>query len=274
LNSTELVIFTDLDGTFLDPYTYSYDASLATFRKLQSLRIPLIFCSSKTRNEIEPLWRELDLRDPFIVENGGAVYFQSDYFPFPVENSKMRDEFHVLELGERVDVMRRALRDAEQNFHVQLRWFGEMSTKEISQLTGLPRENAKAASEREYDEPFIVNQINYGRLFTALRTKGFKITQGDRFFHLSRGSDKGKATRRVVELYQRVHSSVQSVGLGNAANDLLMLREVNKAILIRKPDRSWDSVVTQNLPGIQKTMAIGPEGWSEAIEEMLRAEAP
>jgi mannosyl-3-phosphoglycerate phosphatase len=266
-----LVIFTDLDGTFLNPYNYRYDASLTALRKLQSLRIPLIFCSSKTRNEIEPLWRELDLRDPFIVENGGAVYFQPDYFPFPVENSKMRDNFLLLELGEPVDVVRHALREAEQNFHVRIRSFGEMTNKEISQLTGLPKESAKAASEREYDEPFVVYQINYGRLFTALRTKGFRITQGDRFFHLSRGSDKGKGTRRVLELYRRVNPSVRSVGLGDAANDLLMLREVNKPILVRKPDRSWDSVVTQNLAGIQKTMGIGPEGWSEAVEEILRS---
>ena len=273
MNSPGLVIITDLDGTLLDPQTYSYESSLRTLRKLQALNIPIVLCSSKTCSEMEPLWHELNLRDPFIVENGGAIFFLPDYFPFAVENAKVRGKFHVLELGQRIDVLRPALMEASQSQHVPIRSFGDMSIQEISQLTGLSRKHAQAASEREYDEPFIVRQINYGRLFTALRTKGFKITQGDRFFHFSRGSDKGKATRKLMELYQRVNSSVRSVGLGDAGLDLPMLREVNTPILIRKPDRSWDSTITQNLTGIKKTLKIGPEGWSEAVEEILKTEA-
>ncbi|HZA57040.1 MAG TPA: HAD-IIB family hydrolase [Candidatus Udaeobacter sp.] len=271
MNSPQLVIVSDLDGTLLDRQTYSYEASLPTLRKLQALRIPLVFCSSKTRSEMEPLWHELELKDPFIVENGGAIFFLPDYFPFPIENAKVRGKFHILELGERLDVLRPALLEGAQNHHVSIRSFGEMTVQEISQLTGLPRKNAQAASEREYDEPFIVRQINYGRLFTALRTKGFRITQGDRFFHLSRGSDKGKATRKVLELYRRIHPAIRSVGLGDSGPDLPMLREVETPILIRKSDRSWDSTITQNLAGIKKTMKLGPAGWSEAVEQILSA---
>ncbi|HYY26220.1 MAG TPA: hypothetical protein VE689_12040, partial [Candidatus Udaeobacter sp.] len=166
---------------------------------------------------------------------------------------------------------RSALQEAAQTQHVPVQSFGEMTIQEISQLTGLPRKAAQAASEREYDEPFIVRQINYGRLFTALRTKGFKVTQGDRFYHLSRGSDKGKATKKLLDLYRQNEPTVRSVGLGNAGHDLAMLREVNTPILIRNPDRSWDSTITQNMGGIKKTMKIGAEGWSEAIEGVLKA---
>ena len=271
MNSPRLVIISDLDGTLLDRQTYSYEASLPTLRKLQASRIPLVFCSSKTRSEMEPLWHELNLRDPFIVENGGAIFFLPDYFPFPVENAKVRGKFHILELGERLDVLRPALLEGAQNHHVSIRSFGEMTIQEISQLTGLPRKSAQAASDREYDEPFIVKQINYGRLFTALRTKGFKITEGDRFFHLTRGSDKGKATRKLLELYRRINPVIRSIGLGDSGQDLSMLREVNTPILIRKSDRSWDSTITQNLAGIKKTMKLGPDGWSEAVEEVLSA---
>ena len=271
MNSTPLVIITDLDGTFLDYQTYSYEASLPTLRKLQSLKIPVVLCSSKTRSEMEPLWHELGLRDPFIVENGGAIFFPPDYFPFTLENVRVRGKFHMLELGQKIGVLRSALQEAAQSQHVPVQSFGEMTIQEISQLTGLPRKDAQAASEREYDEPFIVRQINYGRLFTALRTKGFKVTQGDRFYHLSRGSDKGKATKKLLDLYRQTEPAIGSVGLGNAGHDLAMLREVDTPILVRNPDRSWDSTITQNMAGIKKTMKIGPEGWSEAIEGVLKA---
>jgi mannosyl-3-phosphoglycerate phosphatase len=273
LNATPLIVVTDLDGTLLDQQSYSYEASLPALRKLQSLKIPVVLCSSKTRSEMEPLWHELGLRDPFIVENGGAIYFPPDYFPFSVENVSSRGKFQMLELGQHIDVLRSALQEAAQSQHVPIQSFGEMTIQEISQLTSLPRKNAQAASEREYDEPFVVRQINYGRLFTALRTKGFKITQGDRFYHLSRGSDKGKATKKVLDLYRQTDPSIRSVGLGNAGHDLAMLREVDTPILIRNPDRSWDSTITQNMAGIKKTMKTGPEGWSEAIEGILKAGA-
>lgn len=269
MNSTPLVIITDLDGTLLDQRTYSYEASLPAIRKVQSLEVPLILCSSKTRREMEPLWKELKLKDPFIVENGGAIYFPPDYFPFPVENSKPKGDLHALELGQRIELIRRALVEAAHRLHVNIQPFGEMKVEEICELTGLSKDNARAAAKREYDEPFVLKQANSPRLFTALRTKGFKITLGDRFYHLSWGSDKGKAVKTLLDLYRRVNQSLRSVGLGNSANDLPFLRQVDRPILIRNPDRTWDSTITQNIAGIEKTLAIGPAGWREAVERVL-----
>ena len=269
MNSPALVIITDLDGTLLDQRTYSYEACLAAIRKVRSLEVPLILCSSKTRSEMEPLWKELKLKDPFIVENGGAIYVMPDYFPFPIENLKIKNGLRALELGQSINVIRRALIEAAHRLHVNVRCFGEMKVEEICHLTGLSKDNARAATKREYDEPFVVRQGNYARLFTALRTKGFKITPGDRFYHLSYGSDKGKAVKTVLDLYRRVNASVRSVGLGNSANDLPFLRHVDRPILIRNPDRTWDSTITQNIAGIEKPLGIGPAGWREAVEKIL-----
>ncbi len=264
-----LVVITDLDGSLLDQLTYSYDASLPALARLRSLDIPLVLCSSKTRSEIEPIWEELGLSDPFIVENGGAIYFRPDYFPFPIENTSHVRGLEKFELGQSVDVLRRALTDAARQFRVHVRCFGDMSLAEICRLTGLSQENARNAADREYDEPFIVERSDYQRLFTAIRTKGLKITVGDRFFHLTCGSDKGRATKLLLEWYRRWNPFVTSAGLGNSPNDLPFLLEVDHPILIRNPDGTWDSVVVQNVSRLQRTLKIGPEGWSEAIEELL-----
>ncbi len=52
-------------------------------RNLQSLDIPIVFCSSKTRAEQQVYREELGINAPFIVENGGAVYIPKDYFRLP-----------------------------------------------------------------------------------------------------------------------------------------------------------------------------------------------
>jgi len=74
------IIFTDLDGTLLDSDTYSYEKAKIALQLLKKRRIPLIFCTSKTRAEIE-FWRdEVGNYDPFISENGGGIFIPKDYF--------------------------------------------------------------------------------------------------------------------------------------------------------------------------------------------------
>src|SRR5262245_33401499 len=79
-----VVIFSDLDGTLLDPVTGSAGAALDAIGMLDRARIPLIFCSSKTRAEILLVQQELGVHHPFIAENGGALYIPEGYFNFDV----------------------------------------------------------------------------------------------------------------------------------------------------------------------------------------------
>ena len=50
---SDMLVFTDLDGTLLDHHDYSYDAALPTLRRLKKANIPLIFNTSKTAAEVE-----------------------------------------------------------------------------------------------------------------------------------------------------------------------------------------------------------------------------
>ena len=66
-------IVTDLDGTLMDE---NYDISPArkTLNLLSELDIPVIPCTSKTASEVRYFRKQNRLFDPFIVENGEAVY--------------------------------------------------------------------------------------------------------------------------------------------------------------------------------------------------------
>jgi mannosyl-3-phosphoglycerate phosphatase len=269
-NNTRLIVFTDVDGTLLDQNSHRYQASLPALRKLQSLKMPVILCSSKTRAEVEPVWRELALEEPYIFENGGAICLTAGYFPFDVQGARSDGKLNIVELGSRSDELRAGLAEAARRLHIRVRSFGAINAKDIVELTGLTRQQVQAAAQREYDEPFLIDEPNReSMLATALRMKGFTVTRGERFFHLTRGSDKGKAARLLTELYRRDGGSWVPVGLGNSANDLALLLAVERPILIRNPDRSWDSTITQSIPGIRKTMSIGPEGWAESVEKLL-----
>ena len=74
INKTKMWwIVTDIDGTLMD-HNYDMTPALATIRMLQELSIPIIPCTSKTASEVRDIRSKIKLKDPFIVENGGAVY--------------------------------------------------------------------------------------------------------------------------------------------------------------------------------------------------------
>jgi mannosyl-3-phosphoglycerate phosphatase len=269
LNPTHLIVITDLDGTLLDEQSYRYDASLPAVRTLQALGIPLVLCSSKTGCEMVRLWRELGLRDPFICENGGAVWFPKGYFPFPVSEATARGDLETISLGTDITIVRHALRESAASLALRVRSFGAMSAEEVSRLTGLPRDQASLALQREYDEPFIVEGDGAERLFAALRDRGLTVTFGGRLFHVTGGHDKGRAVKLLQALYRRKDPACFSVGLGNSGNDLPLLREVDRPILIRNAGGSYDAEVLLAMPEIEKTREPGPAGWSAAIAQVL-----
>lgn len=268
---SRLIVITDLDGTLLDENTYGYQASLPAIQRLKSLGVPLILCSSKTHGEILPLWKELALKDPFIVENGGAIYCPTRYFPFLLPGFKSRRSFKVLELGTDVVELRRVLKETAARCRAAVRSFGSMSVDETCALTGLTKDQARLAAKREYDEPFLVDGGDREKLFRALIGKGFTLTHGDRFFHLIGSHSKGNAVRILLDLYRQRERNFMSVGLGNSANDLPLLLQVDRPILIRKQDGSYDSGVTRAMPHIEKSREIGPLGWREAIDGIVKA---
>ena len=76
IENSSIWVVTDVDGTLMD---HSYDLSPAreTIKKLQKLSIPVILCTSKTASEVKVIRKELNLTDPYIVENGAAIYGES-----------------------------------------------------------------------------------------------------------------------------------------------------------------------------------------------------
>ncbi len=268
-----MVVFTDLDGTLLDDSTYSFDAAREALDELRARSIPIVVVSSKTRAEIEPLRSRLRNEHPFIVENGGAVFVPSNYFPFQLMAATAHDQYHIVSLGTSYPRLRRALKEIEQELDVELRGYGDMPVEEVVTRAGLSRQEAELAKQRDYDEPFVVEseRCTLDALTQAITARGLRWTKGDRFHHLMGIQDKGQAVQYLIECYRRLadhhRDRLITVGIGNSLNDLPMLKAVDRPVLVQQHDGSYEPDI--ELPGLIRAPGLGPIGWNRAMLSLL-----
>lgn len=266
------VVFTDLDGTLLDHTTYSFEPARPAIGALAAAGVPVVFCTSKTRAETERWRLALENTHPFIVENGGAVYVPERYFPFEVKFDRTDAGYGILELGKPYAELRRVLAVIRDRTGLGLRGFGDMTLEEIAERCGFTLEDAALAAKREYDEPFVAaDSVTLPRVAREAEAEGLRVVSGGRFHHLVGASDKGRAVSALRALYARAQGKVRSVGVGDSLNDEPMLRAVDVPILVRKPRGGYADAI--DLPGLVLAPYAGPEGWREAILELLRGEA-
>ena len=247
------LVATDLDGTLLDGASYEFDPDRPAVEALRRAGITLVLCSSKTRAEMVPLAAAIGATGPLVVENGGAVVHPGGSVRvLGVERARLVAELPGV------------ARDAG----VRVRPFAEMSAGEVAALTALAEDQAERALQREYDEPFLVEDppgrspAVDARLQRAARRRGLLVSRGGRFHHLTGPTDKGTALRAIL---REEPADGDVVGLGDAPNDLPLLLAATRPILMPRPDGTLDPDLAAGLPGAERAPGPGPGGWSRAV---------
>ncbi len=254
------IIFTDLDGTLLDHDTYSFKKATLALGLLKKNKIPLIICTSKTRSEIEFYRRKLRNKDPFISENGGAIFIPKDYFDFKFKYNKKDNRYYIIELGTDYKKLVNVLKKIKKN----VIGFSDMSIKDVAKDTGLSLNEARLAKKREYDEAFkILNKKDEKDILRLIKKDKLNYTKGGRYYHLMGKSDKGKAVMILSRLFKRKFGRIRTIGLGDSRNDFEMLNNVDKGYLVRRKDKGYSS------EKYIKAKGIGPVGWNKAVKKVL-----
>ncbi|MEC4673928.1 MAG: HAD-IIB family hydrolase [Nitrospirota bacterium] len=266
----QLIILTDLDGSLLDSDTFEPAAAKSAIDELNARNVPVIFCTSKTHEEVEPIRHTLANTAPFIVENGGAIYLPLDYFPEIPTRSQQRGEFHVIEFGTSYGKLREGLRTIEHKVGIRLKGFGDMTLDEVVATTGLSPIQAMAAQQREYDEPFLVSDPS--KMFEIRHEAGqldLLVVVAGRFAHLVGGTHKGPACRVLLDLYRKHWGEIITAAFGDSLNDLPMLEQVDHPYLVEQRGGGYrEGIAFKNLTRLE---GIGPEGWAKGVFQLIES---
>ncbi len=279
-----LIVFSDIDGTLIDLTTFEMAPAMEGVNFLKENGIPLILCSAKTRAEQEKIRERMGIRDPFIVENGGAIYIPRGYFPsFPKKetlsllrrekiNLLSQGDYEVIALGREYYYLRRILEEIRQKTSLPLKGFGDMTAEEISRLTGLNIEEAEYARERGFDETLILTPSQAKLLSREVKSYGLTLTHGGRFYHLFGGSSKGRCVSLLSKIFKgEMECPLITMGIGDSLNDLPMLKVVDIPVLVEKKSGGW---IDAHIKGLHRIKGIGPYGFSRAIHHLIKEKFP
>ncbi len=274
---THAVFFTDLDGCLLDS---TADDSIERARPAcQALRlhnIPLILVSGKTRAEIEPLRQRLDHRDPFIVEDGAAVFVPANTFEFPLERSRERSSYQVIELGTPYALLREVLRQVEEAVQSPLRGFGDLSLEDIMSATGLSHDQAVRARRREYGEPFLMKGPGtlVKEVYRQIALRDLRCTKGEHFFHLTGSNSTTRAADILLRCYRRKwqeqgrQPSLETVVIGENLEATPILASAAPSVMTQETDSSYEPGTAT--PKVIHAHGAGPAAWSNAVFDLLK----
>ncbi len=258
IENSSLWVVTDVDGTLMD---HSYDLTPAkeTIKTLQKISIPVILCTSKTASEVKVIRDELNLRDPYIVENGAAIYGES-----------LVDVNGEIILGEKYEFLEQILSSISTEIDYKLIPLNNLTDQEATQLTGLKGNSLNLMRDRHWSMPFL-NPPSFLEEKINICCKKFNVNifKGNRMSHLlSTNSNKGKAIK-VLKKYSNVQN-IQVIGLGDSPNDMPLLLNSDIRIVIPGIDGPNLNLLDQ-LNDLEFTIASEPNGygWKNEINKLI-----
>ena len=173
IENSSLWVVSDVDGTLMD---HSYDLTPAkeTIKLLQELSVPVILCTSKTAAEVKVIRKQLNLTDPYIVENGAAIHGET--------LKKVNGE---IILGEKYEILENILSSISNEINYDLQPLNNISDQEATELTGLKGHSLDLMRDRHWSMPFLNPPKNKEEdINICCKRFGVEIFKGNRMSHM------------------------------------------------------------------------------------------
>ncbi len=272
-NSTSnenIIIFTDLDGTLLDNFNYSF-FPIYPFYDSISENSTLIYNTSKTFKEICEVDKSLVANNPSIVENGSAIFIPTKLKLEISSTFKLLDKYKMIILGTELHEIEKLLMDRSVLHYLKnCNFLNNMTINEICKVTGLLPNVASKSRKRDFSKSFLWNgsKSNFKKFELTLKNLNLRILKGGRFYHIIGSSNKGKALKFILEIYKKNFPLEQfiTIALGNSENDNSMLKVTDFAGVVRS---SNDFILNlKRKKNVYYSNSLAPLGWKNVLLKM------
>jgi mannosyl-3-phosphoglycerate phosphatase family protein len=251
-----VVVFSDVDAVLADPRQPAFRSAGRLLQQLVVTGVALVLCSNKTRAEVEFIQQVLGLTDPFICENGAAVFIPVGCFPSGIPGALELPGYDTVAFGRAYADVVDALHRTSERLRVGIVGFNDMSIEAVARECGISLLHARLAKLREYEERFKVvdrSPVAISRLVKALNAAGLRCINGNPFHYVGAPVDHCPGVSLLNNLYRRADAGVQTI----AVTDML-------------GERNLGSLVDYRIMVLDEDIASGSVSvldWAEAIVE-------
>ena len=266
-----MIVYSDLDGCFLDRDTYSYDKTIEYAQKIIDSDNMLIFCSSKTYEEIFDIMNNIDRQMPFIVENGGGIYIPNKYNYLKSEKYSIKNNGRLINLtNNNIDIYN-AIINIRNETGIEMLTYQDLTISAICSITGLNKYQAAFAKNRNFSETIItpLNNRDIKVLESRLNQLNLTCTNGSRYYTVHPNDiNKGKAALMLFECIKnmKIVNDI-TIGIGDSSNDESLLSITDMSYLLKNKDNQWQDIKGNN---IIKIDGLGQVGWIKVYKEISK----
>ena len=253
------VVFTDLDGTLLEPDGSLEPEAGAEIRRLTADGVPVCPVTSKTSDELGELMGLLGLATPAGFENGaGAI---------------LPDGSVTLAPGSvPVDTLRTEAARLRERSKAPLRTLEELDDGELAAITELPFSRLGAVRRRRATLPLVVAPGWDESLHAALPARPrLRLVRGNRFLHLQGDHDKTSVLTLLLSHLPPATGIV--VACGDSPNDIELLAAADLRVIV--PSVAGPSpALVQRFPDALLAPLPHGRGWAATVRSILERTMP
>jgi HAD superfamily hydrolase (TIGR01484 family) len=259
------VLFSDLDGTFLDD-EYRPVLGAATLADV-ARKWNLVWATSRTADEIVHLQSSIGHTGDAIGENGGIIVSRSRDTASAFGQARPVGDAWVACVASPVQITESMVAAAFRDADVPFRTITQFDPGELARRSRYSIEDAVRAQQRrasvllaDIDE----HHASVERALAELRRGGCAVLEGGRWISVVHGADKASTARAWLRArFGDVRAEVAAIG--NAANDAPLLAMADRAFVVRNPVRGHLGALA-GIPGARLLDAVGTAGWLEMMK--------
>src|SRR6266852_5482671 len=240
--------------------------------------IPAVWLTSRSRLQFDDARRKHGHTQPFIGEDGCAVYLPEGYFHLTPASDASRTKraatvrlgrFTCIPVAEALPAAADALQTLSQDTGVPVVPLRALSPRELAQNMGLPQREAELARQRDFDDIFFFAGASHEEVQKFLaegRNRSLQFRQHGVLWSAAIGSSVQNCIRELAKLYDRAlryHAHTLGIATPDLAAGLFPFCERTILLSDRRAEQTHQD--QPDSPRVQHLPLHSPDVWERLI---------
>lgn len=236
--------------------------------------IPCVWVSSRNRHQLDTPIRKLGHAAPFIAEGGCGVYLPEDYFHLKPARTARLGRFTCIPVAAAQPAAAEALQSLAEETGISVVPLRSLSSRELMQNTALPRQEADALRQRDFDELFFfagTSDTDIQKFRQRAEREKLLVRPAGSLWSLAVKANLAACVRELQKLYDRaLHAHAFTISVGTTADTTELGRSCDRAILLTERHPPKPAPGRANRPTPKLLPLFAADTWDTALDAIQR----